>query len=171
MEDNIKTNLDINTTPICSLCPYKLYAKDGQKVELGRGNITSDKVIILPSGSNKRNLEILQEEYLKACDKNVFEDCYVTQICKCTNKSEYNVNKSAIKYCSRLLFYELLKLQPKIVLFLGNSYIDYSENFNIAISHKSIRRLYVSYNPIVMVYANIYCHNKFTEDLVNFING
>lgn len=171
MEDNIKTNLGINRSPICALCPYRLYAKDDQNVILGKGNITSDKVIVLPSGSNKRTLEILQEEYLRACGRDIFEDCYVTQICKCTNKVEYNVSKSAIKYCSRLLYYELLKLQPKVVLFLGNSYIDYFENFNVALSHKSIKRLFVSYNPQVMLYDSIQYHNKFTEDLIKFING
>lgn len=171
MEDNIKTNLDINTTSICSLCPYRLYAKDGQKVELGRGNITSDKMIVLPVGAPKQLLDIVVNEYKHACDRNIFEDCYITQICKCTNNVEYNINKHAITYCSRLLFYEISKIKPRVILFLGASYNYYSEQFNVALAHKSIQHLIVGYNPAVMLYDSIKYHNKFTEDLIKFING
>lgn len=171
MEDNIKTNLDINTTSICSLCPYKLYAKDGQKIELGRGNIASDKLIVLPSGASKQILDILAEEYKKACNRDIFEDCYVTQICKCTSNVEYKISRFAITYCSRLLFYEISKIKPRVILFLGNSYADYSRHFRVILDHNGLQKVIMSYNPAVMLYDNIDHHNKFTYDLINFING
>ena len=171
MVDNIKTNLDINSSSICNLCPYKLYAKDGQKIELGRGNITSDKLIVLPSGASKQILDILVEEYKNVCNRNIFEDCYVTQICKCTSNVEYKISRFAITYCSRLLFYEISKIKPRIILFLGNSYTDYSRHFNVILSYKSLQKVIISYNPAIMLYDNINHHNKFTDDLVNFING
>lgn len=171
MEDNIKTNLDINTSDICSLCPYRLYAEDGQKIELGRGNITSDKLIVLPSGASKLILEILEKEYLTACGRNIFEDCYVTQICKCTNMAEYKISRSAISYCSRLLFYEISKIKPRVILFLGDSYTDYSRHFKVILAHNGLQKVIMGYHPAVMLYDNINNHNKFINDLVNFING
>lgn len=171
MEDKIKTNLDINTTSICSLCPYRLYAKDGQKIELGRGNITSDKMIVLPVGASKQLLDIVVDEYKKVCGRNVFEDCYVTQICKCTNNVEYKINQHAISYCSRLLFYEISKIKPRIILFLGNSYTDYSKHFRIILGNNGLKRIMMNYNPSVMLYDNINNHNSFINGLVDFVNG
>ena len=171
MEDNIKTNLDINTSDICKLCPYKLYAKDGQKIELGRGNIASDKLIVLPSGASKLILEILEKEYKNICNRNIFEDCYVTQICKCTSSVEYKISRSAISYCSRLLFYEISKIKPRVILFLGNSYTDYSRHFRVILGHNGLKRIIMRHNPAVMLYDNIDNRDSFINGLVDFING
>lgn len=122
--EHYTTKLYINKVYICDNCPLKLYAKKDDKIILGTGNITTNTIIVLPSYDIKAGIEyptmlkIVQDTYKDIKGIELLEECYVTRSIKCLNKTDFNLEKEAIKNCICNLYYELIRIKPtKLIIF------------------------------------------------------
>lgn len=118
------SQLFINKIDICSNCPLKLYSKENDTIVFGTGNRVTDTMIILPSYDIKSDvnyntiLKIVRDIYKDITNKELLEDCYVTRTIKCVNKTDFNLEKEAIKNCICNLYYELSRIKPtKLIIF------------------------------------------------------
>lgn len=155
--EHIVSKAKIKTAKCCQYCPLKLYvSSDDDTIIFGTGNIITDTIMILPSYDVKAGigyitmLKIVQDAYKDITGKELLEDVYVTRAIKCLNKTDFNLEKEAIKSCFSNLFYEIGRITPaKIIVFdklCYNTLFNYNNNGIIKI--KSV------ISPGVMYYDN-----------------
>lgn len=122
--EHYSSQLFINKIDICSNCPLKLYSKENDTIVFGTGNRITDTMIILPSYDIKADvnynniLKIVRDTYKDITGKELLENCYVARTIKCINKTDFNLEKEAIKNCICNLYYELSRIKPiKLIIF------------------------------------------------------
>lgn len=129
--EHYSTMLYVCKADICSRCPLKLYAKKDDKIILGAGNVMTDTIMVLPSYDVKAGigyptmLKILQDAYRDIKDMELLEECYVTRGIKCLNKTDFNLDKDAIKSCITNLFYEVSRITPRKVIIFDKQLYDF----------------------------------------------
>lgn len=154
--EHYTTKLYINRVHICDNCPLKLYAKKDDKIILGTGNIITDTIIVLPSYDIKAGIEyptilkIVQDIYKDIKGTELFEECYVTRSIKCLNKTDFNLEREAVKSCVSNLFYETSRIKPKKVIIFDKNLYD----FGIYNCNKRKFTVKTVISPGVMYYDN-----------------
>lgn len=169
---HIISNINIKTAKCCQNCPLKIYAKENDKIIFGVGNIFSNTIIILPSYNVNAKIEhntilkILQDAYKDITGTDVLEDCYVTRSIKCLNKTDFNLDKEAIKSCISNLYYEIGRILPKKLII-------FDKNINDYYMCNSIQKSFIIKNvisPGVMYYNNQGLKDTFIKQLKIAIN-
>lgn len=150
------SQLFINKIDICSNCPLKLYSKENDTIVFGTGNRVTNTMIILPSYDTKADinyntiLKIVRDTYKDITDKELLEDCYVTRTIKCVNKTDFNLEKEAIKNCICNLYYELSRIKPNKLIIFDKQLYDFGlYNYNRG---KYIVKTVIS--PAIIYYDN-----------------
>ena len=123
--EHIVSNAKIKTAKCCQYCPLKLYVSyDDDTIIFGTGNIITNTIMILPSYDVKAKigyitmLQIVQDAYKDITGKELLEEVYVTRAIKCLNKTDFNLEKEAIKSCISNLYYEISCITPhKLIIF------------------------------------------------------
>lgn len=171
--EHYSTKLYVKLAQCCSQCPLKLYAEEDDKIILGTGNIMTDTIMILPSYDVKAGigystiLKILQDAYKDITGMELLEDYYVTRSIKCLNKTDFNLEKDAIKSCIKNLSYEISRIRPrKIIIFDKFLYDFISANYTIIFP-----KIYQVVSPGVMYYDNDNLKNVFMKQLKEAINN
>ena len=129
--EHYSTMLYIHKANVCGNCPLKLYAEKDDKIILGTGNIMTNTIMILPSYDVKAGigyptmLKIIQDAYKDIKGMELLEECYVTRSIKCLNKTDFNLEKDAIKSCITNLFYEVSRITPKKVIIFDKQLYDF----------------------------------------------
>lgn len=154
--EHIISNAKISTAKCCQYCPLRLYTNEDDKIIFGVGNIITDTIMILPSYDTQAKigyntiLKIVEDAYKDITGKELLEEVYVTRAVKCFKRTDFNLEKEAIKSCFSNLFYEIGRITPlKIIVFdklCYNTLFNYNNNGLIQI--KSI------VSPGVMYYDN-----------------
>lgn len=170
--EHYSTMLYIHKANICVNCPLKLYAEQEDKIILGTGNIMTDTIMILPSYDVKAGigyptmLKIIQDIYKDIKGKDVLEECYITRSIKCLNKTDFNLEKDAIKSCIINLFYEVSRITPRKLIIFDKELYDFSlYNCN---RDKFIVKTVIS--PGVMYYDNQKLKDIFMKQLNEALN-
>lgn len=174
-ELNIKhysSMLNIKTYYGCTNCPLKLYANENDTVIFGVGNIMSDTMMVLPAYDTKANIDyytilnIIQDIYKQLKGTNILEECYITRSIKCFNKTDFNLEKDAIKSCIDNLIYECYRIKPnKIIIFDKNLY-----DFGLYNNIRGIFNVKTVISPGVMYYDNQNLKDIFMKQLNEAIN-
>ena len=123
--EHIISKIKIQDAKCCKDCPLKLYvSSDNDTIIFGVGNILTDTIMILPSYDVKAKigyitmLQIVQDAYKNITGKELLEEVYVTRAIKCLNKTDFNLEKEAIKSCIINLYYEIGRITPyKLIIF------------------------------------------------------
>lgn len=129
--EHYSTQLFIHKSDVCFRCPLKLYANENDKIIFGTGNIVTDTIIVLPSYDIKAGvgyttmLKIIQDAYKDIVGRELLEDTYVTRSIKCLNKTDFNLDKDAIKSCITNLFYEVSRIAPRKVIIFDKQLYDF----------------------------------------------
>lgn len=129
--EHYSTQLFIHKADVCSRCPLKLYANEDDKIILGVGNIITDTIMILPSYDVKAKigyitmLQIVQDTYKDITGKELLEEIYVTRTIKCLNKTDFNLEKEAIKSCFTNLCYEISRITPRKLIIFDKQIYDF----------------------------------------------
>lgn len=170
--EHYSTMLYIHKANICANCPLKLYAEQEDKIILGTGNIMTDTIMILPSYDVKAGigyptmLKIIQDIYKDIKGKDVLEECYITRSIKCLNKTDFNLEKDAIKSCIANLFYEVSRITPRKIIIFDKELYDFGlYNCNRG---KFIVKTVIS--PGVMYYDNQKLKDIFMKQLNEALN-
>lgn len=170
--EHYSTMLYINKANICVNCPLKLYAEKDDKIILGTGNIMTNTIMILPSYDVKAGigyptmLKIIQDAYKDIKGMELLEECYVTRSIKCLNKTDFNLEKDAIKSCITNLFYEVSRITPKKVIIFDKQLYDFRlYNCN---QEKFVVKTCIS--PGVMYYDNQKLKDVFMKQLNEALN-
>ena len=121
---HIISNAKINTAKCCQYCPLRLYTNEDDKIIFGVGNIITDTIMILPSYDTQAKigyntiLKIVEDAYKDITGKELLEEIYVTRAVKCFKRTDFNLEKEAIKSCFSNLFYEISRITPsKLIIF------------------------------------------------------
>lgn len=155
----------------CSNCPIRLYADEKDTIILGTGNICSNIIMILPSYDVHAGIDyitiltLLQNAYRDITGKELLDDCYVTRYIKCLDKTDRNLNNTAVKHCLKNLYYEINKIKPKKVISFNKEYVEYIER----ITDYGIE-LFNVISPGVMYYNNDKLKNVFMKQLKEAID-
>lgn len=147
----------------CMNCPARLYAKDGETIKLGIGNVCANKIIVLPSYSlvEKGNyISCLQVLKNMVEENKLLEEYYITRDIKCYNVGSYDIHDRCVSQCASLLQSELNRISPKHLFVFGD--VDLSYLHNKVLSKFIIHRYY---NPYVMIVGTEYLQNKFKEQI------
>lgn len=170
--EHYSTMLYIHKADICANCPLKLYAEKDDKIILGTGNIMTNTIMILPSYDVKAGIEyttmlkIIQDAYKDIKGMELLEECYVTRSIKCLNKTDFNLEKDAIKSCITNLFYEVGRIVPKKVIIFDRYLYDFGlYKYN---QGKFIVKTCIS--PGVMYYNNQTFKDIFMKQLNEALN-
>lgn len=170
--EHYSTMLYVCKADICSRCPLKLYAKEDDKIIFGTGNIMTDTIMILPSYDVKAGigyptmLKILQDAYRDIKGMELLEECYVTRSVKCLNKTDFNLEKDAIKSCIKNLSYEISRIHPKKIIIFDKFLYDFiSANYTIIFP-----KIYQVVSPGVMYYDNQNLKYVFMKQLNKALN-
>lgn len=170
--EHYSTMLYIHKANVCANCPLKLYAEKDDKIILGTGNIMTNTIMILPSYDVKAGigyptmLKIIQDAYKDIKGMELLEECYVTRSIKCLNKTDFNLEKDAIKSCIINLFYEVSRITPKKVIIFDKQLYDFGlYNCN---QGKFVVKTCIS--PGVMYYDNQKLKDIFMEQLNKALN-
>ena len=170
--EHYSTMLYVCNADVCSQCPLKLYANEDDKIIFGTGNIITDTIMILPSYDVKAGigyptmLKILQDAYRDIKGMELLEECYVTRGIKCLNKTDFNLDKDAIKSCITNLFYEVGRITPRKIIIFDKQLYDFGlYNCNRG---KFIVKTVIS--PGVMYYDNQNLKDVFMKQLNEALN-
>ena len=154
--EHIISKINIQKAKCCQYCPLRLYTGKEDKIIFGVGNIITDTIMILPSYDTQAKigyntiLKIVEDAYKNITGKELLEEVYVTRAVKCFKRTDFNLEKEAIKSCFSNLFYEIGRITPiKIIIFdklCYNTLFNYNDNGLIQI--KSV------IGPGVMYYDN-----------------
>lgn len=154
--EHIVSNAKISTAKCCQYCPLRLYANKEDKIIFGVGNIITNTIMVLSSYDTKAKigyntiLKIVENAYKNITGKELLEEVYVTRAVKCFKRTDFNLEKEAIKSCFSNLFYEIGRIAPsKIIVFdklCYNALFNYNNNGLVQI--KSV------ISPGVMYYDN-----------------
>lgn len=162
----ITGNLEITKFIGCSKCPEKLYAKDGDKIQYGIGNIYTDTMFVLPNydinvkADYDNILTLLINAYKELRGKDILEEVYITRLIKCFHYSSYTLENKAIDCCVTHLFNEMYRHKGNNIVLFGNIYdilCKYKVDFDLLCYNKIIQ---ICYSP-AMIYYN---KDKFMED-------
>ena len=170
--EHMSTNLFISICEVCSKCPCRIYADEDDKIILGVGNIYADTVVILPSYDVKAGigyptiLKIMQDAYKDIVGKELLENCYVTRTIKCFNKTDFNLEKDAVKSCFTNLIYEVSRIKPKKVIILDKQIYD----FGLYSCNRGKFAVKTVISPGVMYYDNQKLKDTFIEQLKEALN-
>lgn len=157
---------------VCSKCPLKLYAKKNDTIVFGTGNINTNTIMILPSYDVKAKigyntiLNIIRKVYQHIKGTELLEDYYVTRSVKCVNKTDFNLEKDAIKHCITNLFYEISRINPKKLIIFDKHLYDFG--LYRCNQGKFIVKTCVS--PAVMYYDNQKLKDIFVKQLTEALN-
>ena len=154
--EHIVSKIDIQKAKCCQYCPLRLYANEEDKIIFGVGNIITNIIMILPSYDTKAKigyntiLKIVEDAYKDITGKELLEEVYVTRAVKCFKRTDFNLEKEAIKSCFSNLFYEIGRITPlKIIVFDKLCYnVLFNYNNNGLVQIKSV------ISPGVMYYDN-----------------
>lgn len=153
--EHIVSNAKINIAKCCQYCPLRLYTNIDDKIIFGVGNIITDTIMILPSYDTQAKigyntiLKIVEDAYKNITGKELLEEVYVTRAVKCFKRTDFNLEKEAIKSCFSNLFYEIGRITPsKIIIFDKLCYNTLFNYNNGLIQIKSV------ISPGVMYYDN-----------------
>lgn len=164
--------IHIKDAIVCSKCPLKLYAKKNDTIVFGTGNINTDTIMILPSYDVKAKigyntiLNIVRKVYQHIKGTELLEDYYVTRSVKCVNKTDFNLEKDAIKHCITNLFYEISRINPKKLIIFDKHLYDFG--LYRCNQGKFIVKTCVS--PAVMYYDNQNLKDIFIKQLTEALN-
>lgn len=165
--EHYKTTLCINKVRICSNCPLKLYSKKNDNIVLCIGNIVTDTMLVLPSYDTNAKigyntiLNITQNVYKDIKGTELLEDCYVTRSIKCVNKTDFNLEKDAIKSCFTNLLYEISRITPRKIIIFDKLLADFDlDNY---FGNKIVIKTVIS--PGVMYYDNQHLKDVFVQQL------
>ena len=165
--EHYSTTLCINKIRLCSDCPLKLYAKKNDNIILGTGNIVTDTMLVLPSYDTNAKigyntiLNITQNAYKDIKGTELLEDCYVTRSIKCVNKTDFNLEKDAIKSCFTNLLYEISRITPRKIIIFDKLLADFDlDNY---FGNKIVIKTVIS--PGVMYYDNQHLKDVFIKQL------
>lgn len=166
--EHIISKIKIQDAKCCKNCPLKLYvSSDNDTIIFGVGNILTDTIIILPSYDVKAKigyitmLQIVQDAYKDITGKELLEEVYVTRAIKCLNKTDFNLEKEAIKSCISNLYYEIGRITPHKLIIFDKQIYDFS-------LYKYNQRKYVVktvISPGVMYYDNDALKDIFIKQL------
>lgn len=154
--EHIVSNKKIKTAKCCQHCPLKLYSSDDDNIIFGAGNIITDIIMILPSYDVKAGigyitmLNIVQDAYKDITGKELLENVYVTRAVKCLNKTDFNLEKEAIKSCFSNLFYEIGRIAPPKLIIFDRKCYDILFNYN----NNGLIKIISVISPGVMYYDN-----------------
>ena len=129
--EHYSTILYVCKADVCSRCPLKLYAKKDDKIILGAGNVMTDTIMVLPSYDVKAKigyitmLQIVQDVYKDITGKELLEEVYVTRVIKCLNKTDFNLEREAIKSCLNNLYYEIGRITPRKLIIFDKQIYDF----------------------------------------------
>lgn len=171
--EHYSTKLYVKLAQCCSQCPLKLYAEKDDKIIFGTGNIMTDTIIILPSYDVKAGigyptmLKIIQDAYRDIKGMELLEECYVTRSIKCLNKTDFNLEKDAIKSCITNLLYEVDRITPKKVIIFDKHLYD----FGLYKCNQGKFVVKTCISPGVMYYDNDNLKNLFMKQLKEAINN
>lgn len=170
--EHYSTKLYVCKADICSNCPLKLYAEKDDKIIFGTGNIMTDIIMILPSYDVKAGigyptmLKILQDAYRDIKGMELLEECYVTRGIKCLNKTDFNLEKDAIKSCITNLSYEICRIRPRKIIIFDKFLYDFISAYYTIIFPK----IYQVVSPGVMYYDNQNLKYVFMKQLNEALN-
>lgn len=171
--EHYSTTLPIHKVRLCSKCPLRIYAEKYEHIILGIGNIMTDTIIVLPSYDVKAQigyntiLKIVQDAYRDICGKELLEECYVTRSIKCLNKTDFNLEKDAIKSCITNLFYEVSRITPKKVIIFDKQIYD----FGLYECNRGKFTVKTVVSPGVMYYDNKNLKDIFMKQFKEAINN
>ena len=171
--EHYSTTLCINKIRLCSDCPLKLYAKKNDNIILGTGNIVTDTIIVLPSYDVKAKIDyntilsIIRNVYKDIKGTELLEDYYVTRSIKCLNKTDFNLEKDAIKHCITNLFYEISRINPKKLIIFDKHLYD----FGLYRCNQGKFVVKTCISPAVMYYDNQKLKDIFVKQLTEALNG
>lgn len=165
--EHIVSKAKIKTAKCCQYCPLKLYvSSDDDTIIFGTGNIITDTIMILPSYDVKAGigyttmLKIVQDAYKDITGRELLEDVYVTRAIKCLNKTDFNLEKEAIKSCFSNLFYEIGRISPpKLIVF---DRLCYNILFNY--NNNGLIKVIPVISPGVMYYDNNALKERFIDE-------
>lgn len=130
--EHIISKIKIQDAKCCKDCPLKLYvSSDNDTIIFGVGNILTDTIMILPSYDVKAKigyitmLQIVQDAYKNITGKELLEEVYVTRAIKCLNKTDFNLEKEAIKSCISNLYYEIGRITPRKLIIFDKQIYDF----------------------------------------------
>lgn len=130
--EHIISKAKIKTAKCCEYCPLKLYvSSDDDTIIFGVGNIITDTIMILPSYDVKAKigyitmLQIVQDAYKDITGKELLEEVYVTRVIKCLNKTDFNLEREAIKSCLSNLYYEIVRITPRKLIIFDKQIYDF----------------------------------------------
>ncbi len=165
--EHIVSNKKIKAAKCCQYCPLKLYvSSDDDTIIFGIGNIITDTIMILPSYDVKAGigyitmLKIVQDAYKDITGNELLENVYVTRAIKCLNKTDFNLEKEAIKSCFSNLFYEIGRISPSKLIVFDRLCYDVLFNYN---SNGLIKIISVI-SPGVMYYDNNALKDRFINE-------
>lgn len=167
---HIISNIYIHKHSNCSNCPIKLYNDESKTIIYGVGNIFTDTIFVLPTYDVNAKigyetlLTLLQKQYKELTNKEVLEDCYITRVIKCFKKTNFDLERSAVKFCIYNLLYEIIRIKPKKVIFLTKDYNDIIGFLNQYFT----TNYYQTYNIGVLYYNNEY-KDEFIKQLKEII--
>lgn len=170
--EHYSTKLYVKLAQCCSQCPLKLYAEEDDKIIFGTGNIMTDTIMILPSYDVKAGigyptmLKILQDAYRDIKGMELLEECYVTRGIKCLNKTDFNLEKDAIKSCITNLSYEICRIRPRKIIIFDKFLYDFISAYYTIIFPK----IYQVVSPGVMYYDNQNLKYVFMKQLNEALN-
>ena len=163
--EHIISKLNIQKAKCCQYCPLRLYANKDDKIIFGVGNIITDTIMVLPSYDTKTKigyntiLKIVEDSYKDITGKELLEEIYVTRTVKCFKRTDFNLEKEAIKSCFSNLFYEINRITPKkIIIFDKELY-----NFNLYSYVRGKYDVRTVVSPGVMYYDNQNLKNIFIK--------
>lgn len=174
--EHIKTNIDIKCSKTCQNCPYRMYAKDNDKVTFGTGSIFSNVIFVLPTYDVKSKIgydsiiSLLADAYKVEMGNSMFDEVYITRLVKCSNFSHHDLYQSAISPCSEFLIYELTRLHAKHVVFFGSAYDDYIANNDTVGMYIPNKIIHKAYSPAVLYYDNPVTRNNLFNQIKSVIN-
>ena len=129
--EHIISNVKISTAKCCQYCPLRLYANKDDKIIFGVGNIITNTIMVLPSYDTKAKigyntiLKIVEDVYKDIIGKELLEEVYATRAVKCFKRTDFNLEKEAIKSCFSNLFYEISHITPKKIIIFDKELYDF----------------------------------------------
>ena len=164
--EHIVSNKKIKAAKCCQYCPLKLYvSSDDDTIIFGIGNIITDTIMILPSYDVKAGigyitmLKIVQDAYKDITGNELLENVYVTRAIKCLNKTDFNLEKEAIKSCFSNLFYEIGRISPSKLIVFDRLCYDVLFNYN-----NGLIKIISVISPGVMYYDNNALKDRFINE-------
>lgn len=154
--EHIVSKINIQKAKCCQYCPLRLYAGKEDKIIFGVGNIITDIIMVLPSYDTKAKIDyntilrIVENAYKNIIGKELLEEVYVTRTVKCFKRTDFNLEKEAIKFCFSNLFYEINRITPKKIIIFDKELYNFSL-YNCVRGKYDIRTVV---SPGVMYYDN-----------------